>query len=80
MLITAESVGSRSSLQATTAGQRMRQNGISVVRTRNHEVKTDTDQKFNIAPNLPDRDFMEGGPNHKWARDISYIWTRDGWM
>jgi transposase InsO family protein len=38
-------------------GRLMRQNGISVVRTRKHKVTTDTDHKFNIAPNLLDRDF-----------------------
>ena len=38
-------------------GRLMRQNGISVVRTRKHKVTTDSDHKFNIAPNLLDRDF-----------------------
>ena len=33
-------------------GRLMRQNGISVVRTRKHKVTTDSDHKFNIAPNL----------------------------
>ena len=37
-------------------GRLMRQNGISVVRTRKHKVTTDSDHKFNIAPNLLDRD------------------------
>lgn len=31
-------------------GRLMRQNGISVVRTRKHKVTTDSDHKFNIAP------------------------------
>jgi transposase InsO family protein len=45
----------------------MRQNGISVVRTRKHKVTTDSDHKFNIAPNLLDRDFNADEPNQKWA-------------
>jgi putative transposase len=61
-------------------GRLMRQNGISVVRTRKHKVTTDSDHKFNIAPNLLDRDFMADGPNQKWAGDISYVWTREGWL
>ncbi len=36
----------------------MRQNGISVVRTRKHKVTTDSNHKFNIAPNLLDRNFI----------------------
>ncbi len=61
-------------------GRLMRQNGISVVRTRKHKVTTDSDHKFNIAPNLMDRDFMADAPNQKWAGDISYVWTRAGWL
>ena len=61
-------------------GRLMRQNGISVVRTRKHKVTTDSDHKFNIAPNLLDRDFMADQPNQKWAGDISYVWTREGWL
>jgi transposase InsO family protein len=58
----------------------MRQNGISVVRTRKHKATTDSNHKFNIAPNLLDRDFAADAPNQKWAGDITYIWTREGWL
>ena len=56
----------------------MRQNGISVVRTRKHKVTTGCDHKFNIAPNLLDRNFTADQSNQKWAGDISYVWTRGG--
>jgi len=58
----------------------MRQNGISVVRTRKHKVTTDSNHKFNIAPNLLDRNLSADLPNQKWAGDITYIWTREGWL
>ncbi len=61
-------------------GRLMRQNGISVVRTRKYKATTDSNHKFNIAPNLLDRDFNSDAPNQKWAGDISYIWTREGWL
>jgi len=48
-------------------GRLMRQNGISAVRTRKHKVTTDSNHKFNVAPNLLDRDFTADGPNQKWA-------------
>ena len=35
-------------------GRLMRQNSISVIRTRKHKVTTDSDHKFNIATNLLD--------------------------
>lgn len=47
---------------------------------RKHKVTTDSDHKFNIAPNLLDRDFAAEKPNQKWAGDISYVWTREGWL
>ena len=61
-------------------GRLMRQNGISVVRTRKHKVTTDSNHKFNIAPNLLNRDFMAAKPNQKWVVDISYVWTQEGWL
>jgi transposase InsO family protein len=61
-------------------GRLMRQNGISVIRTRKHKVTTDSNHKFNIAPNLLDRDFAAEQPDQKWVVDISYIWTREGWL
>lgn len=61
-------------------GRLMRQNAISVVRTRKHKVTTDSRHKFNIAPNLLNRDFAADRPNQKWVVDISYVWTREGWL
>ena len=61
-------------------GRLMRQNGISVVRTRKYKVTTDSNHKFNIAPNLLNRNFSADRPNQKWVVDISYIWTREGWL
>ena len=63
-------------------GRLMRQNGISEVRTRKQKVTTDSNHRFNIAPNLLDRDFTATLPNQKWAGDIRYTWTREGrvWM
>ena len=61
-------------------GRLMRQNSISVVRTRKHKVTTDSNHKFNIAPNLLNRNFHAEKPNQKWVVDISYIWTQEGWL
>jgi transposase InsO family protein len=61
-------------------GRLMRENGIVVERTRKFKATTDSDHTFNIAPNLLDRHFMADRPNQKWAGDISYVWTREGWL
>ena len=61
-------------------GRLMRENGIVVERTRKFKATTDSDHTFNIAPNLLERDFTADQPNQKWAGEISYIWTRKGWL
>jgi transposase InsO family protein len=61
-------------------GRLMRQNDIFVIRTRKYKVTTDSNHKFNIARNLLNREFATDLPNHKWVTDISYIWTREGWL
>ena len=61
-------------------GRLMRENNISVIRTHKHKVTTDSNHKFNIAPNLLSRDFYADRPNQKWVVDISYIWTQEGWL
>lgn len=61
-------------------GRLMRENGIQVIRSRKFKRTTDSDHSFNIAPNLLQQDFTASGPNQKWAGDITYIWTREGWV
>jgi transposase InsO family protein len=58
----------------------MRQNGIQVVRTHKYKATTDSNHSLNISPNLLGQDFQASGPNQKWAGDITYIWTREGWV
>ena len=61
-------------------GRLMRDNNIRVVRTHKYKATTDSNHSFNIAPNLLDRAFTADQPNQKWAGDISYIWTAEGWL
>lgn len=61
-------------------GRLMRQNNIYAVRTRKYKATTDSNHTFNIAPNLLDQNFSANKPNQKWAGDISYLWTREGWL
>ena len=59
-------------------GQLMRQNGFRVVRTRKYKATTDSNHRFNIAPNWLDQNFHADRPNQKWAGDISYSAPRPG--
>ena len=58
----------------------MGENGIKIIRAQKYKATTDSNHTFNIAPNLLDQDFTADGPIQKWAGDISYIWTSEGWL
>ena len=49
-------------------------------RNKKFKATTDSNHSFNIAPNLLNRDFFADRPNQKWAGDISYVWTQEGWL
>ena len=61
-------------------GRLMGANGIEVKRNKTFKATTDSNHSFNIAPNLLNRDFSADRPNQKWAGDISYVWTQEGWL
>ena len=61
-------------------GRLMRANGIKPVRTRRHKVTTDSHHRLGVAANWLDGDFVAVAPNQKWAGDITYVWTREGWV
>ena len=61
-------------------GRLMRQSGVSVLRTCQHKLTTDSDHQFKIAPNVLDWDFAADAPDQKWAGDLSYVWMRKGWL
>jgi putative transposase len=58
----------------------MRENGMKARQRRRFKRTTDSLHAFPIAPNLLDQDFAATGPNQKWGADISYVWTREGWL
>jgi putative transposase len=58
----------------------MREMGLQGVTPRKFRVTTDSDHSHPIAKNLIDRDFAASRPNEKWATDITYIWTAEGWL
>jgi len=41
---------------------------------------TDSDHEHRVAGNLLDRDFVADQPDRKWAGDIIYVWTDEGWL
>ena len=58
----------------------MRDNGLKARQKRRFKRTTDSEHAWPIAPNLIDQDFAATAPNQKWGVDISYVWTREGWL
>ena len=58
----------------------MRENGLRARQKRRFKRTTDSEHSWPIAPNIIDQDFTATAPNQKWGMDISYVWTREGWL
>ena len=58
----------------------MRENGLRARQKRRFKRTTDSQHPWPVAPNLLDQDFAATGPDEKWGADISYVWTREGWL
>ena len=58
----------------------MRENGLRARQKRRFKRTTDSHHAWPVAANLLDQDFTATGPDQKWRADISYIWTREGWL
>jgi putative transposase len=58
----------------------MRQAGLKATVAPKFVVTTDSKHELPIAENLLNRDFGATEANVKWASDITYIWTREGWL
>ena len=58
----------------------MRENALQARQRRRFKRTTDSLHAFPVAPNLLNQDFNATGPNQKWGADISYVWTREGWL
>jgi putative transposase len=62
-----------------TVARRMREHGIrSIVNKRFRVTTTDSRHDQPVFENRLDRDFTADGPDRKWAADITYIPTDEG--
>ena len=58
----------------------MREEGLEGQRKRRFRVTTDSRHSYPVAPNALNRDFTASAPNKVWVTDITYVWTREGWI
>jgi transposase InsO family protein len=58
----------------------MRQDGLEGTYRRKFRVTTNSKHRWPVAPNRLERRFEVATPDTVWAGDITYIWTREGWL
>lgn len=58
----------------------MQENGIKAKTKRRYKVTTNSLHKLPIAPNLLKNRPKAESPDKVWVADITYIWTREGWI
>lgn len=58
----------------------MREKRIRAKQARRYKVTTNSDHSHPVAANLLDRQFDVAEPDRVWTADITYIWTRAGWL
>ena len=58
----------------------MREDGLKAKTMRKFKATTNSNHSLPVAPNLLNRDFSQTAPNRAWVADITYIWTKQGWL
>lgn len=58
----------------------MKQAGLVSKRSRKYKLTTCSKHSLPIAPNLLNQNFAVQKPDYAWVSDITYIWTREGWL
>jgi len=64
----------------TRVEREMRAMGLLARRPKRFRVTTDSAHAMPVAENTLDRKFSAAEPNRAWTTDITYVWTREGWL
>ncbi len=58
----------------------MAKDGLRAKRSKRYRVTTDSRNTKVVHENVLARDFAVGSPDRAWAGDITYLWTKEGWL
>lgn len=73
-----EELGDRHDIK--TIASSMERQGLVAKAARKFKVTTDSKHAMPIAPNILEQNFTADRPNQKWAGDITYLMTSEGWL
>jgi transposase InsO family protein len=58
----------------------MREAGVKARYRKRYKVTTNSDHQQPVFDNVLAREFAAAAPNQAYVTDITYIWTREGWL
>lgn len=58
----------------------MRSEALGALKKRRFKPTTDSKHNLPVAPNLVKQEFEADKPNQLWTSDITFIWTKEGWL
>lgn len=63
-----------------TVARLMRDHRMRAASIRKFRVTTDSNHSHPVAENVLNREFEQESPDRVWLADITYLWTREGWL
>ena len=63
-----------------TIATSLQRQGLRAKAAKKFKATTNSNHNLPVAPNRLGQDFTATGPNQKWAGDITYLWTDEGWL
>jgi transposase InsO family protein len=63
-----------------TVAASMQRQGLRAKAAKKFKATTNSKHTLPVAPNLLQQDFNAIAPNQKWVSDITYLWTKEGWL
>ena len=63
-----------------TIGKILKQKGLRAKAARKYKATTNSSHNLPVTANILNREFQATEPNQKWAGDITYIGTLEGWL
>jgi len=67
-------------VENTKAGTLMKLAGVHAKQKKKFKATTNSKHNLPVSPNLLKREFAVLQPDITWVGDITYIWTKEGWM
>src|SRR5699024_9777274 len=58
----------------------MQENGLRSKTVKKYKATTNSKHHYPIYPNLLNQQFYASRPGTVWVSDITYVWTREGWL